>query len=129
MEHEDAGAQVPGIASRTLRALRHRNFRIFFFGQLVSLVGSWMQSLAQGWLVWRMTESTAILGLVGFFQFAPVLLLGLVGGIAADRFDRHRLVIVTQTALFLQSVLLAVLTITGAIQVWQILALAALLGT
>jgi MFS family permease len=129
MEHEDAGAEVLGIASRTLRALRHRNFRLFFFGQLVSLVGSWMQSLAQGWLVWRMTQSTAILGLVGFCQFAPVLVLGLVGGIAADRFDRHRLVIVTQTALFLQSVLLAALTILGVIQVWQILALAVLLGT
>jgi MFS family permease len=129
MEHEDAGAEVHGIASRTLRALRHRNFRLFFFGQLVSLIGSWMQSLAQGWLVWRMTHSTTLLGLIGFCQFAPVLVLGLVGGIAADRFDRQRLVIVTQTALFAQSVLLAALTLLGVIQVWQILALATLLGT
>ncbi len=112
-----------------LRALGHRNFRLFFFGQLTSLIGSWMQSLAQGWLVWRLTHSTTMLGLVGFCQFAPVLVLGLVGGIAADRYDRHRLVIITQSALLAQSVVLAALTLLGLIQVGQILALALLLGT
>ena len=88
-----------------------------------------MQSLAQGWLVWRLTHSTTMLGLVGFCQFAPVLVLGLLGGIAADRYDRHKLVIVTQSALLAQSVALAALTLLGLIQVWQILALALLLGT
>ena len=129
MEPVGSGFVHAGVASRTLRALRHRNFRLFFFGQLTSLIGSWMQSLAQGWLVWRLTHSTTMLGLVGFCQFAPVLALGLLGGVAADRFDRHKLVIVTQTALLTQSVVLAALTLLGVIQVWQILALALMLGT
>jgi MFS family permease len=128
MEPSGFGHRFSETAGRTLRALRHRNFRLFFFGQLTSLIGSWMQSLAQGWLVWRLTQSTTILGLVGFCQFAPVLVLGLVGGIAADRLDRHKLVIATQTALFLQSVILAALTLLGVIRVWQILVLAAFLG-
>jgi MFS family permease len=124
-----SGYLHPGVAARTVRAMRHRNFRLFFFGQLTSLVGSWMQSVAQGWLVWRLTHSTTMLGLVGFCQFAPVLVLGLLGGVAADRFNRHRLVITTQSALLAQSVLLAALTLLGVIQVWQILVLALLLGT
>ncbi len=119
---------APGSAAHTLRALRHRNFRLFFFGQLVSLIGTWMQSLAQGWLVWRLSHSAWLLGLVGFCQMAPVLFLGLLGGILADRFDRHRMVIATQSAALVQSVLLAALTLTGAITVWQIMALALLLG-
>jgi MFS family permease len=119
---------VPGAAGQTLRALKHRNFRLFFFGQLTSLTGSWMQSLAQGWLVWRLTHSAWLLGLVGFFQMAPVLFLGLLGGVAADRFDRHRIVIATQTAALIQSVILAALTLAGVITVWEILALAAVLG-
>jgi MFS family permease len=113
---------------RTLRALRHRNFRLFFFGQLVSLTGSWMQGLAQGWLVWRMTQSTFLLGLVGFAQLAPVLLLGLVGGVAADRFERRRIVLATQVVALAQSSALAALTLSGRITVGQVLALATVLG-
>ena len=128
MEPASALHAFTGAAGRTVRALRHRNFRLFFFGQLVSLIGSWMQSLAQGWLIWRLTHSTTMLGLVGFFQFAPVLLLGLFGGVAADRFDRHKLVIVTQAALLAQSVILAILTLMNVITVWEIMALGALLG-
>ena len=119
---------LPGIAGQTLRALKHRNFRLFFFGQLTSLVGSWMQSLAQGWLVWRLTHSAWLLGLVGFFQMIPVLFVGLLGGVAADRFDRHKIVIATQTAALIQSVALAALTLAGHITVWEILFLAAVLG-
>ena len=129
MELGDALDGVAGFASRALRALRYRNFRLFFFGQLTSLIGSWMQSLAQGWLVWRLTHSAAMLGLVGFCQFAPVLAFGLIGGIAADRFDRHKLVIATQSGLLIQSVILAALTMLGKIQIWQILVLALVLGT
>jgi len=114
--------------SATLRGLRHRNFRLFFFGQLVSLAGSWMQTLAQGWLVWRLSGSPWLLGLVGFAQFSPVLLLGLLGGWAADRFDRRRLVTLTQTASLVQSVVLAALTLSGAVQVWHVIVLAAFLG-
>ncbi len=114
--------------SRTLRALRHRNFRLFFFGQMVSLTGSWMQGLAQGWLVWRLTQSTFLLGLVGFAQLAPVLLLGLVGGVAADRFERRRIVLATQVVALAQSVALAALTLSGRITVGQVLALATVMG-
>jgi MFS family permease len=117
-----------GIFSDTFRALKHRNFKLFFFGQLLSLVGSWMQSLAQGWLVWRMTQSTWLLGLLGFFQMAPVLFFGLVGGIVADRFPRHRIVLVTQTAAACQATILAALTLLGIITVPEIFFLAAMLG-
>lgn len=119
---------LPGAAGHTLRALRHRNFQLFFFGQLTSLVGSWMQSLAQGWLVWRLTHSAWLLGLVGFFQMIPVLLLGLIGGVVADRFDRHKVVTATQSAALVQAVILTALTLSGSITVWEIMALAALLG-
>lgn len=119
---------LPGAAAQTLRALRHRNFRLFFFGQLTSLVGSWMQSLAQGWLIWRLTHSAWLLGLVGFFQMIPVLALGLLGGVVADRYDRHKVVIATQAAALVQSTVLAALTLAGLITVWEVLALAAVLG-
>lgn len=114
--------------SQTLRGLRHRNFRLFFFGQLVSLVGSWMQNLAQGWLIWRLSRSPWLLGVVGFAQFGPILLLGLFGGVAADRFDRHRLVLATQTGLLVQASLLTALTLTGLVKVWHVVVLAALQG-
>lgn len=114
--------------SETLRGLKHRNFRLFFFGQLVSLVGSWMQSLAQGWLVWRLSHSPWVLGLVGFAQFGPILLLGLFGGAAADRFDRHRLVLATQSGLLLQAALLTFLTLSDLVEVWHVVVLAALQG-
>ncbi len=120
---------LPGAAGHTLRALKHRNFRLFFFGQLTSLVGSWMQSLAQGWLIWRMTHSAWLLGLVGFFQMIPVLAFGLIGGVVADRFDRHKVVIATQSAALVQATVLTVLTLAGTITVWEIMALAAVLGT
>jgi MFS family permease len=114
--------------SQTLRGLRHRNFRLFFFGQLVSLVGSWMQNLAQGWLVWRLSHSPWLLGVVGFAQFGPILLLGLFGGVAADRFDRHRLVLATQTGLLVQAALLTFLTLGGMVEVWHVVVLAAVQG-
>lgn len=122
---------LPALVSKvldTFRALRHRNFRLYFFGQLLSLVGSWMQSLAQGWLVWRMTGSPWLLGLLGFFQMAPVLLFGLLGGVVADRFPRRRIVLVTQSAAAIQATVLALLTLIGAITIPEIFALAALLG-
>lgn len=113
---------------RTVRALRHRNFRLFFFGQLVSLIGSWMQTLAQGWLVWRLSHSSFLLGLVGFCQMGPVLLFGLVGGLAADRFDRHRIVVTTQSAALVQATLMTAVTLAGVVTVNQVLALALALG-
>jgi len=113
---------------RTLRALGYRNYRLFFFGQLVSLVGSWMQSLAQAWLVWRLTHSAWLLGLVGFAQMSPILFFGLIGGLAADRFNRFKIVLWSQILSLVQAVILAALTLSGKINVWEIIALAAMLG-
>jgi MFS family permease len=110
------------------RSLRHRNFRLYYLGQLTSLHGTWMQTVAQAWLVYRLTNSSFMLGLVSFFNLLPVLLLGLLGGVTADRFSRRRLMIVAQSAAMLQALLLGTLTLGGWVRPWQILVLATLLG-
>src|SRR5690349_23771356 len=86
-----------GQLSHTFRALRHRNFRLFISGQVISLVGTWMQNVAQSWLVYRLTHSELLLGTAWFCSQIAVFALGPLGGLAADRFSRHKLVIVTQT--------------------------------
>jgi len=111
-----------------LRSLAHRNLRLFFAGQCVSLVGSWMQSVAQGWLVYRLTRSSEMLGLIGFLSQIPVFLFGIWAGSLADRFPRRRVVIATQANALLQASLLAVLTFTGAVRPWHLLVLAFMLG-
>jgi MFS family permease len=111
----------------TLRALRHRNFQLFFSGQMISLTGTWMQSVAQAWLVYRLTKSPLLLGSVGFASQIPVFLFAPVGGITADRTNRQRLVIATQTASMILAGILAFLTLTH-IEVWHIFVLAGLLG-
>jgi MFS family permease len=110
------------------RALRHRNFQLFFSGQLISLIGTWMQSVAQSWLVYRLTGSALLLGSVGFASQIPVFLFAPLGGIAADRFNRQRIVIATQTAAMLLAFVLAALTLTNRVQVWHVFLLASLLG-
>jgi MFS family permease len=110
------------------RALRHRNFQLFFSGQLISLIGTWMQTVAQSWLVYRLTGSALLLGLVGFASQIPVFLFSPLGGIAADRFNRRTIVIATQVASMLLAFILAGLTLSGRVQVWHIFVLAALLG-
>jgi MFS family permease len=112
----------------TLRALKHRNFQLFFGGQLISVTGTWMQTVALSWLVYRLTGSTLLLGTVGFASQIPVLLVAPLGGTMADRHDRQRIVIGTQTASMVLAFLLAALTLTGNVQVWHILVLATLLG-
>jgi MFS family permease len=112
----------------TFRALRHRNFRLFISGQIVSLVGTWMQNTAQSWLVYRLTHSELLLGTTWFCSQIAVFALGPLGGIVSDRYSRRRVVILTQTASMLQAFLLAALTLTGRIQVQHVLALGALLG-
>src|SRR5690349_14341190 len=112
----------------TLRALKYRNFQLFFSGQLISLVGTWMQTVAQSWLVYRLTGSSALLGLVSFASQIPVLLLSILGGIAADRFSRRKIVIATQTASMILAFVLAFLTLTHRVQIWHLFVLAALLG-
>lgn len=112
----------------TFRALRHRNFRLFIFGQVVSLTGTWMQNVAQAWLVYRLTHSELLLGTAWFCSQIAVFALGPLGGIAADRFSRQKVVIITQTLSMLQAFALAALTLSGRIQVWEVLVLAGLLG-
>ena len=110
------------------RALRHRNFQLFFGGQLISLVGTWMQTVAQSWLVYKMTGSGLLLGSVGFASQIPVFLFAPLGGITADRSNRQRVVIATQTASMILALVLAALTLTHRITVKEIFVLAALLG-
>ena len=112
----------------TLRALKYRDFRLFFSGQLISLIGTWMQIVAQSWLVYRLTGSSVLLGLVGFCGQFPVFLFSPMGGITADRFSRHRVVIATQTSSMVLALALAVLTLGGWVRVWHIIVLAILLG-
>jgi MFS family permease len=112
----------------TLRALRHRNFQLFFAGQLISLIGTWMQNVAQSWLVYRLTGSSALLGMVGFAGQIPVFLISPLGGLIADRHSRQRTVIATQTSAMILAFVLAGLTLTGRVQVPHIFVLAALLG-
>lgn len=112
-----------------LRAVfRHRNYRLFFAGQLLSLMGSWMQTIGQAWLVFRLTGSPLALGLIGFLQQGPVFFLAAFGGTIADRTDRRMLIIATQTIFLLQAAALAVLTFTGAVELWHVAALALLFG-
>jgi MFS family permease len=112
----------------TFRALRHRNFRLFIAGQVVSLVGTWMQNVAQAWLVYRLTHSELLLGAAWFCTHIPVFALGPLGGLVSDRYSRHRVVVLTQVLSMLQAFGLAALTLTGRVQVWHILVLAATLG-
>jgi MFS family permease len=111
-----------------VRALRHRNFQLFFAGQLISLIGTWMQTVAQSWLVYRLTGSTLLLGTVGFASQIPVFLVAPIGGTVADRSNRRSIVIATQTLSMVLAFILAALTLTHRIQVWQIMVLAAALG-
>lgn len=111
-----------------LRALRHRNYRLFMAGQLVSLIGTWMQAVAQSWLVYRLTGSSMLLGLVGFAGQIPVFVLSPMGGAVADRLNRHRVVVAMQAAMMVLAFLLAGLTLTGAVELWHVFVLAALLG-
>jgi MFS family permease len=110
------------------RALRHRNFQLFFSGQLISPIGTWMQSVAQSWLVYRLTGSALLLGSVGFASQIPVFLFAPLGGITADRVNRRYIVIATQVASMVLAFVLAGLTLFHKIQVWHVFVLASLLG-
>jgi len=112
----------------TLRALQYRNFQLFFAGQSISLIGTWMQNVAQAWLVYRLTGSSVLLGAIGFSSQIPIFLFSPVGGIVADRYRRHRVVIATQSASMVLACALAVVTLTGTVQIWHIFTLSALLG-
>ncbi|TMC60162.1 MAG: MFS transporter, partial [Chloroflexi bacterium] len=107
--------------TRGWRALRHRNYRLFFVGQLVSLVGTWMQTVAQSWLVLQLTHDPFMLGVVAAAQFIPVMVFGLFGGLIADQWPKRRTLIATQTSAMVLALALFVLTATHTVQVWHIL--------
>ncbi len=125
----DAAEEAAAARTGAFRALRHRNYRLYFFGQLTSLAGTWMQSAAQSWLVLKLTNSSMMLGVVSFAQFAPILLVGLFAGVVIDRVDRRRMLIGTQTLLMLSAFILAALTLTGRVRVEYVILLAAFNGT
>ena len=128
-ESDSNTEQRPGLRLPvTLRALRHRNFQLFFGGQLISLIGTWMQNVAQAWLVYRLTGSSLLLGSVAFAGQIPVLLTSPLGGIVADRFNRHRVVIQTQTWAMVLAFIFAALTLKHWITVPEIFVLAILRG-
>ncbi|MBP7056010.1 MAG: MFS transporter [Candidatus Omnitrophica bacterium] len=112
----------------TFRALKHRNFRLFFAGQSVSLVGTWMQQIAMSWLVYRITGSALMLGFVGFLSQIPSFVLSPFAGVLIDRIDRRRILAIAQILFMLQALSLALLTLTGAIEVWHILVLGVFFG-
>ena len=114
--------------NQTFRALRHRNFRLFASGQAISLTGTWMQNVAQAWLVYRLTHSELLLGTAWFCTQIPVFALGSLGGLVSDRYSRWKIVILTQTLSMLQALCLGLLTISGRVQVWHVLAFAVMLG-
>src|SRR5215470_5385551 len=113
----------PSSALALLTVFRHRNYRLFFAGQLVSLMGTWMQSVAQAWLVYSLTHSPFLLGLTSFCAQVTVFFIAPFGGVIADRVDRRRMLIWTQSLSMAQAILLAVLTLSGVVQVWQIILL------
>ena len=123
----DGNSESPRLRE-AFRALRYYNFRLFFAGQLISLVGTWMQMVAQSWLVYRLTGSSALLGLIGFSSQIPVFLFSPFGGVAADRHNRHRMIVVTQSLSMVLALTLAALTLSGHIQIWHLFVLSALLG-
>lgn len=110
------------------RALKYRNYRLFFGGQTVSLIGTWMQRIAMGWLVYRLTDSAFLLGVVGFAGQIPGFLVGPFAGVIADRVNRHRMLMAAQILAMIQASILAILVLTGAIEVWHLIALSVLLG-
>lgn len=110
------------------RALRHRNFALFWSGQLISLVGTWMQTTAQSWLVYRLTGSPLALGVVAFAASLPSFFLTIVAGVVGDRLDRRRVLIVAQSLMMAQAFILAALTYAGVVQFWHVIVMAALLG-
>ncbi len=127
-DDEAAGARERFRIPSALRSLSHKNYRLFYGGQLISLTGTWMQIVAQSWLVYRLTDSAATLGLVAFAGQMPGFLLAPLGGAVADTFSRHRILITTQAFAMLLAFALSVLTLTGTVAVWHVYVLAALLG-
>ena len=120
--------ETPLHGSKTFAAFRHRNYRLWFFGQLISMVGTWMQTTAQGYLIYTLTGSAAYLGYVGFFTGLPSWLFMIYGGLVADRVSRRTLMVITQSSMMLLAFILAGLVFSNLVQPWHILVLAFFLG-
>ncbi|TRZ68487.1 MAG: MFS transporter [Rhodocyclaceae bacterium] len=118
------GTFMPDI----LRALRHRNYRLYFSGQLVSLAGTWMQMIAMSWLTYRLTDSTLMLGVVSFAGQIPILAVAPLGGVLSDRFDKRVMMLWTQSLALAQASILAILTLTGAVHPWHLVLMSLSLG-
>src|SRR5947199_2752992 len=112
----------------TFRALPHRNYQLFFGGQLISLIGTWMDQVAESWLVYRLTGSALLLGTVAFASQIPVFLLAPIGGALADRFDRRKILIFTQSSMMFLTFMLAWVTLSHRVKIWHVVMLAALTG-
>src|SRR5260370_1963938 len=123
----DRTAVNPAVSTR-FRAMQHRNFQLFIAGQLISLIGTWMQTTAQLWLVYKLTGSAALLGVFGFASQVPMLFLSSIGGYVGDRYDRHRGGIATQTASMILAFVLAGLTLTHLINEWELFVVPCLVG-
>jgi MFS family permease len=119
--------RLPAVSAR-FRAMQHRNFQLFIAGQLISLIGTWMQTTAQLWLVYKLTGSAALLGVFGFASQVPMLFLSSIGGYVGDRYDRQRSVIATQTCSMILAFVLAALTLTHLIREWELIVIAFLVG-
>jgi MFS family permease len=119
---------MAGLSHAVLRSLKHRNFRLFTIGQSVSLVGSWVQQVAVGWLVYRLTDSALMLGLVSFAAQGPVFVLAPLAGAIADRANRQRLLLIVQSLMMVQALVMAGLVLSGHIVIWHVVVLSALLG-
>src|SRR3989304_9422938 len=122
----DFGKFISGIKNNfkaILQSLKYRNYRLFFIGQSISLIGTWMQVIAISWLVYDLTSSALLLGLVGFFSQIPSFFLTPFSGVFIDRWNRHRILIITQTLSMIQAFILAFLTLTGIINVCHIIIL------
>ncbi|MHB1376969.1 MAG: MFS transporter [Candidatus Humimicrobiaceae bacterium] len=122
-----AAKNKDGIKS-ILRSLKHRNYKLFFSGQLISLVGTWMQSVAMSWLVYRLTNSALMLGLIAFLSQAPSFFVSPFAGVLIDRWDKHKVMVITQILAMLQAFILAALTLAGSIQVWHLVLLSLTMG-
>jgi len=130
---DSGGAEFPATARstrlpQTFRSLQHRNFQLYFAGQLISVAGTWMQVVAQAWLVYELSHSELMLGIVGFAAAIPSLLISPWGGVVVDRVNKRNLLVITQASAMVLAFILAALTFAGVVQVWEIIALAALMG-
>jgi MFS family permease len=123
-----ASSAVRPRLPRTFRAMQHRNYRLYFAGQLISVAGTWMQTIAQAWLVHQLSHSELMLGVVGFAAAIPSLLVSPWGGVIVDRVPKRQLLVITQASMMLLAFMLAALSFTGVVQVWHIVLLAAGLG-